>query len=324
MSGGVSGVSDNVSFAYGLWKKLKQSDSVLSLGVQESNNRSPFVSMMFRKIFSFWAIAGSALMVTGLAHGMPVQSGGESKVPGLELPQFPSELYARLSEATRPQWRQHYRATVTRCLEGREQAAMGLGAVTADLFLAGSARDTQQIRNLLQDEQTIEKTLGLIEAMAGLRTEILAAAEQADWARLNVGLEKLSTSHRKQLRIQKDERLADLAYIGQWLRTLQTCHAVVRARELTDAKLAIGDPGLVAEMNRRLLTMSDPATETNRCLRLLHKRLAGLSRLWPEGAKPAPLSAERLRRSTELLSDTVGQLIQNEDPATGGILVAPK
>ena len=108
------------------------------------------------------------------------------------LPQFPSELYAKLSEATRPQWRQHYRATVTRCLGSRPQAAMGLGAVNADLFLAAQARDTQQIRNLLQDEENIEKTLGLITPMTKLRNEVLGAAEQADWVRLATGIEKLT------------------------------------------------------------------------------------------------------------------------------------
>lgn len=241
-----------------------------------------------------------------------------------DLPQFPSELYSKLSEATRPQWRQLYRPTVTRCLEGRQQAAMGLGAVTSDLFLAAQARDTQQIRNLLQDEETIEKTLGLIESMASLRTEILAAADQADWKRLGLGIEKLSASHRRHLRTQKDEPLADLVYIGQWLRALQTCHAVVTARDLPNQQLAIGDPGLIAEMNRRLLTLSDPATETNRCLRLLHKRLAGLSRLWPQTTGATPDPAERLRRSSDLLTDAVGQLIQDEEPVPNGTLAAPK
>ena len=245
-------------------------------------------------------------------------------VPVPVLPLYPSELYVRLSEATRPQRRQLYRTTVTRCLEGRQQAAMGLGAVTADLFLAAQARDSQQIRNLVQDEETIEKTLGLNEPMAGLRAELLAAAELADWKRLGTGIEKLSLGHRRHLRTQKDEPLADLAYIGQWLRTLQTCHAVVLARELTDQRLAIGDPALIAEMTRRLQTLSPVGTESSRCLRLLHKRLAGLSRLWPEDSAPVPNPADRLRRSAELLSDTVGELLQEEEPAASGTLAAPK
>lgn len=239
------------------------------------------------------------------------------------LPQYPSELYARLSEATRPHWRQLYRPTVTRCLEGRQQAAMGLGAVTADLFLAAQARDTQQVRNLLQDEETIEKTLGLIEPMAVLRAEVLGAADQSDWKRLGTGIEKLTAGHRRHFRGHKDEPLAELAYIGQWLRTLQTCHAVVISRGLEDQQLAIGSPLLIAEMTRRLQIISDPTTETNRCLRLLQKRLAGLSRLWPEEAGAVPHPADRLRRSSELLEDTVGQLIQ-EEPAASGTLTAPK
>lgn len=273
------------------------------------------------------------ILSLGCCHpaGSHAQNPGES-VPaptpkadaGAVLPQFPSDLYAKLSESTRPQWRQHYRATVTRCLEGRQQAAMGLGAVIADLFLAAQARDSQQVRNLLQDEETIEKTLGLINSMATLRAEVLGASEQADWPRLTQGIEKLSAGQRKYLRSQKDEPLADLAYIGQWLRTFQTCHAVVIARNLEDQKLAIGDPGLIVEMIRRLQTLSNPETETNRGLRILHKRLAGLARLWPVESIAVPDPADRLRRSAELLDDAVGQLIQNEEPVASGTLAAPK
>ena len=241
------------------------------------------------------------------------------------LPQFPSELYAKLSEATRPQWRQHYRATVTRCLGSRPQAAMGLGAVNADLFLAAQARDTQQIRNLLQDEENIEKTLGLITPMTKLRNEVLGAAEQADWVRLATGIEKLTAGQRRYLREQKDAPLSDLLYIGQWLRTLQTCHAVVISRKLKDPILAIGDAALISEMIRRLNTLSNPEKETNRCLRTLHKRLTDLARLWPEEGQPSIESPDRrLLRSAELLSEMVGELIQEEDPTPTGGLAAPK
>ena len=277
-----------------------------------------FFSPMFARSFLF---CGPAL----LAAVVSLASGGECAAEGrggAALPQFPAELYARLSEATRPQWRQLYRPTVTRCLEGRQQAAMGLGAVGADLFLAAQARDSQQIRNLLQDEETIEKTLGLIEPMAGLRTEVLGAAEQGDWKRLGAGIEKLSAGQRRHLRSQKDEPLADLVYIGQWLRALQTCHAVVMARQLSDQRLAIGDPALLVEMTRRLQALGEP--DSNRCLRLLHKRLAGLVRLWPEDSSPVPDPADRLRRSAELLSDTVDRLIQEKESAAAGILAAPK
>jgi len=254
-------------------------------------------------------------------QGPPAKS---ARASATRLPAFPSELYAKLSEATRPQWRQLYRPTVTRCLDGRQQAALALGAVVADLFLAAQARDPQQIRNLLQDEETIEKTLGLVEALASYRTEVLTAAEQSDWGRLSTGIEKLSGGERRYLRNQKDAPLAELAYIGQWLRTFQTCHAVVIARGLEDQQLAIGSPLLIAEMNRRLLTLSDPVTETNRCLRILHKRLSRLARLWPEDGGPVRDPASRLRLSTELLGDAVGQLIQEEDTPPPGTFTAPK
>ncbi len=255
-----------------------------------------------------------------------------ARKPGTSgVPANPSELYTKLSAATRPQWRQLYRPTVTRCLDGRQQAALGLGAVTADLFLAAQARDAQQIRNLMQDEETIEKTLGLIMPMAERRTEMLSAAETSDWPALIGAIDKLTIAHRRHFREQKDESLAELAYIGEWLRALQICHAVTIQKNLKDYRLAIGSPSLIVEMTRRLNTFSVNDTETSRCLKLLHKRLAGLNRLWPEGDHTYSNLPDRLQRSSDLLSDAVGQLLQEEaavpaSPAApaSGTVSAPK
>lgn len=254
--------------------------------------------------------------VAAAARPSPTSSGSSSTAAASKIPGNPSELYTRLSAVTRPQWRKLYRPTVTRCLDGRQQAAMGLGAVTADLFLAAQARDTQQIRNLIQDEETIEKTLGLIMPMAERRTEMLSAAESSDWPALVKAIDRLTAAHRRHFRDHKDESLAELAYIGEWMRTLQICHAVTIQKELTDYRLAIGSPALILEMNRRLTKLGGGNADASHCLKLLNKRLNGLSRLWPEGEHTFPNLPDRLQRSSDLLSDTVGQLLQEDPPAS--------
>lgn len=241
-------------------------------------------------------------------------AGSANPAPGnrAKLPANPSELYTKLSAATRPQWRTLYRPTVTRCLDGRQQAALGLGAVTADLFLAAQARDAQQVRNLMQDEETIEKTLGLITPMAARRTEMLSAAESGDWPALVTAIDKLTTAHRRHFREQKDEPLAELAYIGEWLRALQICHAVAIQRELDDYRLAIGSPALIVELNRRLNTINPGGGETSRCLKVLHRHLGNLGKLWPEGDHTYANLPDRLQRSSEMLREAVCQLLQEE------------
>lgn len=254
------------------------------------------------------ASAASSASTDGSAKSAsPSAPAGRAK-----LPANPSELYTRLSAATRPQWRTLYRPTVTRCLDGRQQAALGLGAVTADLFLAAQARDAQQVRNLMQDEETIEKTLGLITPMAARRTEMLSAAENADWPALITAIDKLTTAHRRHFREQKDEPLAELAYIGEWLRALQICHAVAIQKELDDYRLAIGSPALIVEMNRRLDTINPGGTESSRCLKVLHRHLNNLGKLWPEGDHTYSNLPDRLQRSSEMLREAVCQLLQEE------------
>lgn len=226
------------------------------------------------------------------------------------LPATPAELFGKLSAATRPQWRQFYRPAVNRCQDGRRQAAVALGAVCADLYLAAQARDAQQVRNLLQDEATIEKSLGLVEPMAKVRQRMAAAAEQGQWKELQGQLADLPALHLKHLKNQKDEDLADFSYIGQWMRCLQVCHEVVLARKLNDHRLAIGTPRLIDELKRRLEQVSDPKKESVRCLRLLHARLAGLEKLWREDP-PAGDVTQRVKRSAELLAETMDEVIQD-------------
>lgn len=292
--------------------------------------------------FGIFAVPAFALLsgetpppaTTAPASPAPGSAPAKSPAPGRsKLPANPSELYTKLSAATRPQWRTLYRPTVTRCLDGRQQAALGLGAVTADLFLAAQARDAQQIRNLMQDEETIEKTLGLITPMADRRTEMLSAAENADWPALVTAIDKLTTAHRRHFREQKDEPLAELAYIGEWLRALQVCHAVAIQKELDDYRLAIGSPALIVEMNRRLDTINPSGSDTSRCLKVLHRHLSNLGKLWPEGEHTYPNLPDRLQKSAEMLREAVSQLLQEETAIPSspsgplpqqGTLAAPK
>lgn len=244
------------------------------------------------------------------------EAAGQSAEPA--IPASPTELFARLSQETRPQWRLQYRETVTRCLGDRNQAALGLGAVAADLFLAVQARDAQQVRNLLQDGEMIEKTLGLAEVTGLQRQQILAAAGQEEWEILTTRVSGLVEAWCTQLRAQKDEALADITYIGEWLRCLQICHAVTIARRISDPGLAGGNPALIGEMKRRLALWSDPATESNRTLRTLHRRLTSLEKLWRQDV-PEIERTGRLHRSAGLLDETVALLIQDESvPSSQG------
>ncbi len=258
----------------------------------------------------------------GLPAGMSAaeKSGSEiaARAEKTPLPASPTEMFTKISESTRPQWRQFYRTSIIRCLDGRPQAALGLGAVSADLFLAAQARDAQQVRNLLQDEETIEKTLGLVAPMTRIRQRVAATAEKGDWPRVQEALRDLTALHRRYLREQKDEDLADLVHIGLWFRTMRICHAAAISKSLMEPELVISSPALVADLRNRFTAVSNPQTETNRCMRMLHNRLNSLNHLWGRVVPPADESA-RILRSAALLEDTFEELIEDAPQAAAAV-----
>lgn len=224
----------------------------------------------------------------------------------------PSTLFENLTKETKPLWRQQYRAHIERTVTDREKAALALGAVMTDLALAAMARDEQQIHNLEQDEEALEKLLGIPDKMRVPRQRYLACAQAGDWPSLTKTIDK---AHERQIELLiglRDAPLASLVTTGRWIRCWQICTSVVIAKQLPSETLAIGTSALVQETSAAAtkLTQNTP----KRYLHFLAHRLNALVKLWPteEGVEG---NRERLRATQEILDELVGQLVQDQPRA---------
>ena len=191
----------------------------------------------------------------------------------------PVQLFESLARETKPLWRQQYRTKIERIVTNREKASLALGAVMTDLSLAMMARDGQQIRNLVQDEEALEKLLGVADKMRNFRQRYLTTADANEWPTL-----------------------------GR-LRCWQICTSVVISKKLPVHELAIGSPQLLGEISAVAGKIAEP--DSNRQLRFLSRKLTALVKLWQphDPAQPPP---DRLLPTQEILDELIGQLVQDE------------
>ena len=221
----------------------------------------------------------------------------------------PVQLFENLSRETKPLWRQQYRAKIERMVTNREKASLALGAVMTDLSLAMMARDGQQIRNLVQDEEALEKLLGIADKMRNFRQRYLTTADANDWPMLAKLIEKAQERQEELLVNQRDAPLASLMKIGRWLRCWQICTSVVITKKLPLHESAIGSHQLLQEISDLSNKLAEP--ENNRQLRFLSRKLITLVKIWHplEPDQPVP---ERLAPTLEILDELIGQLVQDE------------
>ena len=223
-----------------------------------------------------------------------------------EPPRAPDQcgdLLASLAASVRPQWRLYYRATGTRPPKDRNTAALAMGALVADLSLACEARDAQQFRNLLIDLAAMELMLGIAEDMESTKQKLTTQADEGEWKTLREDLGSLVRKHRRELTAHRDEALADLQFIGLWIRAWQITVQFCRNQPSVTAP-PLGRPDYLAAIRMRTESLAEAGCRHAAAIR---KPLRTLERLWDGTETPATERPARLSRSTELLDELMLQ-----------------
>ena len=239
-----------------------------------------------------------------------------------EIQLTPSDLFENLSKVTKPLWRQQYRSHIERTVTSRPKASMALGALMADLALAGMARDAQQIHNLVQDQEALEKLLGIADKMRSSRQRYVMTADSGDWPNIARGIEK---AHEKQLGFlidQRDNALASLVTTGRWVRTWQICTTVVVSKKLEDDLLAVGNVELVANLNSAIDTLATKAPTGDKCIRVLSRKIGMIDKLWKQTG-PQEQRQERLQVTKEILDELISLLVQDQPASARGAGAKP-
>jgi hypothetical protein len=231
--------------------------------------------------------------------------------PAEKAPASPAELFAALARDTRPQWRQYFRETVPHSAGDRYKAALALGAVCADCYLAAEARDAQQVRNLLTDMASLEMMLSMARPMSSLRQKVTSVAEAGDWNAVREEIATLMARHAELLAEQKDNDLAELERLGLWLRTFHIGARFAARQPAPPARPAVWSGEFLASLHGRAAKLR--AGNNSRTLQVLADGFESLTKTWA-GETPAANAAERLKATTPVLELMMAELISEPPP----------
>jgi len=247
-------------------------------------------------------------LTAALAGLRPCAAGEEASppaaVPAAEaLPASPAKLFAALAKDARPQWRACFRESVPRANTDRFKAALALGAVCADCYLAAEARDGQQVLNLLTDMAALEMSLSISRQAGGTRLKFTELAEAGDWAGVRAEIAGLMELHAEALTAQQDELLAELERTGCWLRAWHIGARYSSRLKVPPDQPCIWSLALLTDVRDRTAKATDG--HAAKTLQTLQAGLEALHKMWSGGTPPG----ERLAASCKLLDDLMAELI---------------
>jgi hypothetical protein len=265
------------------------------------------------QLLSGVAVVLLLLDAAGKGAGGQTPAAPAAEVPA-KLPDSPSQLFAAVTRDIRPQWRPYFRETVPHATGDRYKAALALGAVCADCYLAAEVRDTQQVRNLLTDMASLEMTLSITRQMDPLRQKVTELAAEGDWPGVRTEIASLMVNHAKFLGERKDGHLAELERIGCWLRAFHICASFSSRQPSPPAQSCIWSPALLTDLHSRAVKLN--AGAESKTLLSLVKGLESLTKTWA-GETTGANAAARLATSLPLLESMVSELI-NDEPGPEG------
>lgn len=199
---------------------------------------------------------------TGLASAKLTreQMTGAERIAGITVP-TPAEFFAAIDKAAKPDWVSFYRPPVPTTYPSRPQAAVNLGALVTDGYVAVEAQDGQQVKNIGKDIITLSRALGVGEDVLNRGKSISDFADKNDWTALKEEIEAVTNEVRRAMVDQRDEALSALISAGAWLRALQVG---ARAVELS------GDESVAA-----LLRQPELLAYLRMCLEKLPEKVRG-------------------------------------------------
>lgn len=164
------------------------------------------------------------------------QRADAERVAGLTVPS-PSEFFAAIDKAGKPDWMSFYRAPAPVTYPTRMRTALNLGALVTDGYVAVEAQDGQQVKNTGKDIIALARALGVGEDVLVRGKSISDFADNNDWFALREELEATTNDVRRAMLAQRDESLAALITAGAWLRALEVGS---RAAELSGEESSAG------------------------------------------------------------------------------------
>ncbi len=189
------------------------------------------------------------------------QMSGSLTVDAVTIPS-PGELFAALNKQCKPNWTAQYRGPIGTAYSDRAQAALNLGGLIADGYIAVEAKDGQQVKNLGRDILVLAKNLGISKDILARGSSIQQFADDNDWNSLKEDLEALQNEVKLEMDNLHDEELVTLLNLGGWIRGTQVVSDVVLKNFSQETSCILRQPALAGYLRLKLDKLSPKVRDT--------------------------------------------------------------
>ena len=233
----------------------------------------------------------------------PEQIQGSVTLDAISIP-TPGELFAALNKQCKPNWTAQARGPIGTAYSDRSQAALNLGGLIADGYVAVEAQDGQQVKNLGRDILALSKTLGISKDILARGNSIQQFASDNDWNSLKEQLEALQNEVKQEMDNLHDDELVTLLGVGAWIRGTQVVSDVVLKNFSQETSCILRQPALVGYLREKLDKLS-PKVKDAPLVKSVATGLDGLGKL-----VSFPLGATATKEDVQKLHDQAAELVK--------------
>ena len=190
----------------------------------------------------------------------------------------PGELFAALNKQCKPNWTAEFRGPLTTAYSDRAQAALNLGGLIADGYVAVEAMDAQQVKNLGRDILALAKNLGISKEILVRGESIKQFSDDSDWLALKEELEAMQNEVKQEMDSLHDDDLITLLSLGAWIRGTNVVSDVVLKNYGPNTTCILRQPALVGYLQSKLDKLS-PRMKESPTVKTATEGLASLSKL---------------------------------------------
>ncbi len=216
----------------------------------------------------------------------------------------PGELFAALNKQCKPNWMGQFRGPITTAYSDRAQAALNLGGLIADGYIAIEAMDKQEVKNLGRDILALSKNLGISKGVLDRGETINQFSDGSDWNALKEELEAMQNEVKQEMDALHDDDLVTLLSVGAWIRGTYVVTDVVLKNFNQNTSCILRQPALVGYLRERMTKLPARMRDT-----ALMKTVAGGTEKMSELVSP-PLGETSSKEDVQKLHDQAGDLLK--------------
>ena len=202
-------------------------------------------------------LAMPALAQTPSEQNSPLPSQAK-QVHGLAVP-VPKEIFRSLDQFRNANWPAVKRPEVARWKSHGDQAQIAtlLGVVIAEGFIAMEAKDSTGVKNIGNSVLKQARGLGVEKSALRRSRSIIEYADKEEWVEARKEWDSVFSDLQSGMIEIKSKELAQLVTFGGWLRGTEALSALVLQNYSPERAELIRQPGLVNDLEKQLLAMSN-------------------------------------------------------------------